>query len=238
MTIETPSASLMRALLCACAFAAPAAADAPAYNANGELLRPADYRDWVYVTTGIDMFYGPAAEAAPAANESARPSVFTNVFVTRPAYEEFMRSGTWPDKTMFILEVRRAEKAASIDNGGRAQGARAHDRIRREGRAALRRERRQQRLGLLRLRQPERPARFLGGAADDRVVLLVSRLEHGCRQHVRAVLSDLVRGRASASAPSRRPTTRPTSSDASRELTARVVCPLWPRHTHVGVQLQ
>jgi Cytochrome P460 len=122
MTIETPSASLSLALLCACAFAAPAAAQGPAYNANGELLRPSDYRDWVYVTSGIDMFYGPAAEAAPAANESARPSVFTNVFVTRPAHEEFMRSGTWPDKTMFILEVRRAEKAASIDNRGQSQG--------------------------------------------------------------------------------------------------------------------
>jgi cytochrome P460 len=123
MTTKVPSAGSTLALLCACACIAPAAADAPAYNANGELLRPTDYRDWVYVTSGIDMFYGPGADAAPAASEPARPSVFTNVFVTRPAYEEFMRSGTWPDKTMFILEVRRAEKAASIDNRGQSQGA-------------------------------------------------------------------------------------------------------------------
>ena len=123
MTIETPSARPVLALLCACACIGPAAADAPAYDANGELLRPTDYRDWVYVTTGIDMFYGPAGEAAPAAaDQPPRPSVFTNVFVTRPAYEEFMRSGTWPDKAMFILEVRRAEKAASIDSRGQSQG--------------------------------------------------------------------------------------------------------------------
>jgi Cytochrome P460 len=125
MTIEMRSASLAGTLLCACACTAPAAAGAPDYNANGELLRPVDYRDWAYVTSGLDMFYGPGAEAAPppAANEVSRPSVFTNVFVTRPAYEEFMRSGTWPDKTMFILEVRRAEKAQSIDSRGQSQGA-------------------------------------------------------------------------------------------------------------------
>jgi hypothetical protein len=34
-----------------------------------------------------------------------------------------MRSGTWPDKTMFILELRRAEDGVSIDNAGRTPGA-------------------------------------------------------------------------------------------------------------------
>jgi hypothetical protein len=104
-------------LLILVACAAPAAAQAPAYAPNGELLRPADYREWVYLTTGLDMFYGPGARAAD------RPSVFDNVFVTRAAYQEFMRSGTWPDKTMFILELRRAEDGVSIDNSGRTQGA-------------------------------------------------------------------------------------------------------------------
>ena len=49
--------------------------------------------------------------------------MFTNVYVTPTAYREFMKSGTWPDKTMFILEARRAESAASIDNVGKSQGA-------------------------------------------------------------------------------------------------------------------
>jgi hypothetical protein len=103
----------------ACSFAA--AADAPSFTAAGELERPADFREWVYLTTGLDMFYGPGAPA-PAA-DGTRSSVFTNVYVTPPAYREFMKSGTWPDKTMFILEVRRAESAASIDNVGKSQGA-------------------------------------------------------------------------------------------------------------------
>jgi hypothetical protein len=92
---------------------------APSFNASSELARPADYREWVYLTTGLDMFYGPAASAM----RRDGGSVFTNVYVTPDAYREFMRAGKWPEKTMFILEARRAETAASIDNVGKSQGA-------------------------------------------------------------------------------------------------------------------
>ena len=104
---STPLLALLSALTCALA----AEADAPSFNAAGELERPADFREWIYLTTGLDMFYGPAAEARTGGD---RPSVFTNVYVTPTAYREFMKSGTWPDKTMFILEARRAESAASM----------------------------------------------------------------------------------------------------------------------------
>jgi hypothetical protein len=120
MTSNTRRDALLVSLAaCACAFGANA--QAPSFNAAGELEQPADFREWVYLTSGLDMFYGPAAQAPTAGG--TRPSVFTNVYVTPPAYREFMKSGTWPDKTMFILEVRRAESAASIDNVGKSQGA-------------------------------------------------------------------------------------------------------------------
>lgn len=90
---------------------------APAYTADGRLLRPGDYREWVFVTSGLGMTYGPAQPSA------GRPPLFDNVFVTRAAYDEFLRSGTWPDKTMFILEIRQADEKVSINNGGRTQGA-------------------------------------------------------------------------------------------------------------------
>lgn len=91
-------------------------AGAPAFTPAGELIRPVDYREWVYVTTGLGMTYGPAQPAA------GRPPLFDNVFVTREAYREFLRFGTWPDQTMFILELRRAETNVSINNGGHTQG--------------------------------------------------------------------------------------------------------------------
>lgn len=90
--------------------------DGPQYTAAGQLVRPLGYREWVYVTTGLGMTYGPAQQAAN------RPPLFDNVFVNRTSYREFMRTGTWPDKTMFVLELRSADENVSINNGGRTQG--------------------------------------------------------------------------------------------------------------------
>ena len=63
------------------------------------------------------MTYGPAAAA-----EGRRPN-FDNVFVNRESYRQFMSSGKWPDKTIFILEIRGAEDHVSINNGGQTQGS-------------------------------------------------------------------------------------------------------------------
>ena len=35
--------------------------------------------------------------------------MFDNVFVNPEAYRVFVATGTWPDKTVFMLEARRAE---------------------------------------------------------------------------------------------------------------------------------
>ena len=91
-------------------------ADAPAFSAAGELMRPADYREWVFVTSGLGMTYGPAQAAA------GRPPMFDNVFVTRSAYRAFLNTGKWPDGTMFVLEIRQGLENVSINNGGRTQG--------------------------------------------------------------------------------------------------------------------
>lgn len=88
----------------------------PRFNAAGELERPANYREWPFLTSGLGMTYGPNA-AAPG-----RPAPFSNVFVSPAAYREFMSTGKWADGTMFILEIRRAIENASINNGGRTQG--------------------------------------------------------------------------------------------------------------------
>jgi hypothetical protein len=91
---------------------------APRYGSEGELLRPDDYREWVFLSSGLDMTYGPAASLATA----SRPHLFNNVFVTPAAYRQFKATGTWPEQTMFVLEIRRAEEQVSINNGGRTQG--------------------------------------------------------------------------------------------------------------------
>jgi len=93
-----------------------AADEAVQFNERGELLRPADFREWVFLASGLGMTYGPAAPGP------GQPAPFSNVFVNPEAYRAFMQTGRWPDGTLFILEIRHAVENASINNGGRTQG--------------------------------------------------------------------------------------------------------------------
>lgn len=76
---------------------------------------PADYRDWVFLSAGLGMTYGPLA-ATPDVNPR-----FENVFMSRPAYQSFLKDGRWPDKTTFILEIRSSDSRDSINVGGHYQ---------------------------------------------------------------------------------------------------------------------
>jgi hypothetical protein len=87
----------------------------PQYNAAGELVRPKDYREWVFLTSGLGMTYGPASSA-----NSENPK-FDNVFVNPSSYRIFVNTGKWPDKTLFILEVRQSVEKGSINNAGHYQ---------------------------------------------------------------------------------------------------------------------
>jgi|SRR5579872_538069 len=92
------------------------AGDGPQFTSDGQLIRPKNYRKWVYLSSGLGMVYGPAAEGARA--DSPR---FDNVFVNPASYDSFLETGKWPDHTMFVLEVRNSESKKSINQGGRFQ---------------------------------------------------------------------------------------------------------------------
>ncbi len=84
-----------------------------AYAPNGEMLPPTNYREWIYLSSGVDMSY----TAKPA-----DMTMFDNVFVNPDAYKSFVRTGTWPDKTMIVLETREARNKGSISQHGHFQG--------------------------------------------------------------------------------------------------------------------
>jgi hypothetical protein len=90
------------------------ATQTPTYTSDGRLLFPANYREWVYLTSGVDMSYSPNAM-------SMDHSMFDNVFVNPDAYKAFLQTGTWPDKTMLVLEARMAGTKASINKSGHYQ---------------------------------------------------------------------------------------------------------------------
>lgn len=86
----------------------------PTYTADGKLMFPANYREWIYLTSGVDMSYSPNAMGM-------NHSMFDNVFVNPDSYKAFLETGTWPDKTMLVLEVRTAGTKASINKSGHFQ---------------------------------------------------------------------------------------------------------------------
>ncbi len=96
------------------ATAATPASGGPAYTDSGALIVPSGYREWVFMSSGIDMSYTekPAMEGA---------SLFDNVFVDPVAWAAFQRTGHWPDKTMFALEIRGAKSKGSINQRGQYQ---------------------------------------------------------------------------------------------------------------------
>ncbi len=80
------------------------------YSADGRLNFPKDYRNWVYLSSGMNMSYAPDA--------ATRPNRFENVFVNPEAQSAFVKTGKWPDKTIFLLEIRAAGQDASINKSG------------------------------------------------------------------------------------------------------------------------
>ena len=86
----------------------------PQYTPSGELIRPTDFREWMFVSSGLGMTYNQPSGAA-------RTPSFTNVYVNPAAYRAFMKTGRWPDKTMFILEIRASSSEGSINKGGHFQ---------------------------------------------------------------------------------------------------------------------
>src|SRR5262245_30603167 len=87
----------------------------PRFSADNELARPTNYREWVWLSSGLGMSYSASAQARP------NPP-FDNVFVTPEAYRSFLQTGAWPDKTMFVLELRASASEGSINKGGHFQG--------------------------------------------------------------------------------------------------------------------
>lgn len=103
--------------LCACAVyagAPDAVSTRPQYTADGKLLKPANYRDWVFLTSGFGMNYSTGSNSMP---------MFTNVFVNPESYAEFMRTGHWPDQTIWVVELYSPVTHGSINKNGHYQDA-------------------------------------------------------------------------------------------------------------------
>ena len=84
----------------------------PEYTSDNQLLPPKNFREWIFLSSGLGMSYTPG---------SMDHVMFTNVFVPQWAYAKFVESGKWPDKTVFVVEERGSETKGSINKVGHFQ---------------------------------------------------------------------------------------------------------------------
>ena len=106
--------ALVMAVALVAALQAAVRAEGPSIR-DGKVAFPEAYREWVFVSAGLGMAYGPNAPSPGA------PQSFTNVYVNPASYRAFLSSGKWPDRTMFVLEIRNSATQGSINRSGSYQ---------------------------------------------------------------------------------------------------------------------
>jgi hypothetical protein len=88
--------------------------DGPVFTADNRLSLPEQYREWIFLSSGLDMSYSEKPDMA-------MHSMFDNVFVNPSAWKAFQQTGHWPDKTELVMEVRGGESKGSINRRGHFQ---------------------------------------------------------------------------------------------------------------------
>lgn len=82
----------------------------PQYDADGALKLPEDYRKWMFVGASIGLGYRERG--------SGDLGIFHNVYIRPESYEQFARSGEYPEKTMFVMTMySRGEKISPAEAG-------------------------------------------------------------------------------------------------------------------------
>ncbi len=80
----------------------------PTFEGKATLLRPVNYREWVFVGSSRGLSY---AQNPPAQNQSAggMGEMYHNVYITPTAYREFAKTGKFPEGTMMAMELASAD---------------------------------------------------------------------------------------------------------------------------------
>jgi hypothetical protein len=82
----------------------------PRFTAKDELVRPEGYREWVFVGASLGMGYNEAG--------SSHEQRFHNLYLLPSAYQQYKKTGQFPEKTIIAMEVVSAGSAASINKQG------------------------------------------------------------------------------------------------------------------------
>ncbi len=99
-------------VLVALIFALASLADAtdqeiPAARFEGKdtLIRPENYREWIFVGSSLGLQYA----RNPEGNSSRASDLYHNVYINPSSYREFATTGKFPDGTVMVLELASSE---------------------------------------------------------------------------------------------------------------------------------
>jgi hypothetical protein len=98
----------------------PPADQLPHFAKDGALLPPQGWEAWVMVGSSTGLSYN--AGAAPAAG--AAPGMFHNVYMQPWAYREFLKTGAFPQQTMFVLSFYEPSRKSTPARAGFYEGDR------------------------------------------------------------------------------------------------------------------
>ena len=87
------------------------AGEEPRFTTEKELVRPKGYREWIFVGASLAMSYSENVQAS-------REPRFHNLYLHPRAYQEYKRTGRFPEKTIIVMEVLTPGSQASINRQG------------------------------------------------------------------------------------------------------------------------
>jgi hypothetical protein len=88
----------------------------PQYNSDGALIRPKDFAQWTFVGASIGLSY------AENARNDGGPGTFHNVHMQPEAYQEYKKTGKFPEKTILVLTLHAPEQKVSPNQHGYFEG--------------------------------------------------------------------------------------------------------------------
>ena len=92
----------------------------PRFAQRDQLVKPVGWEAWVMVGSSTGLSYA----AAPPPTAGAAPGMFHNVYVQPWAYREFVRTGAFPQRTMFVLSFYEASRKSTPARAGFYEGDR------------------------------------------------------------------------------------------------------------------
>jgi len=92
----------------------------PRFAQGDQLVKPVGWEAWVMVGSSTGLSYA----AAPPPAAGGAPGMFHNVYVQPWAYREFVRTGAFPQRTMFVLSFYEASRKSTPARAGFYEGDR------------------------------------------------------------------------------------------------------------------